>query len=214
MDIDDLEPSTNTVRRLGQAGLFIATALIVGVGFAFLADSNGGTSEVRMPAVTEVPYTAHLAVAPRADRLPKSQQAAPVTALEPGEDDALARVVERALAETHIAKAPTIAPTHDFGPVASVPPPIPVARPEPPAPAIAQLDEPADVLVPMEPIPQHEYVAAEEFDGRHPARRKGRAADTLGLPFGIVAATADQVGRTVVSLGNAVASIGRPARRY
>jgi hypothetical protein len=214
MELDVLEPSTkNTARRLGRAVLLVATALIAGVGIAFLADSKDGNSEVRLQSMTEVPYTAALDVAPRGDRLPKSQQAAPFTALEPGEDAVFAEVVERALAETHIAKAPTVAPTGDFGPVANVPPPIPVARPEPPAPAIAQFDDPADAFVPMEPVPQHEYVA-EEFDGRQPARRKGRAADALGLPFGIVAATADQVGRTVVSLGNVVASIGRPPRRY
>ncbi len=205
MDFDELEPSTNIVRRLAQAGLFIATALIAGVGFAFLADSDGGNSEVRMQAVTEVPYTADLAVAPRADRRPKSQQAAPVTALEPGEDKAFAEIVERALAETHVAKAPTVAPTGDFGAGPNVLPPIPIARPEPPAPAIAQFDDPGDYLVPMEPIPQHEYVA--EDDGYQAPRRKGRPLDAFGLPFEIV-------GQTMVSIGDAVASIGRPARRY
>jgi hypothetical protein len=203
MDFDDLEPSTNIVRRVRQGALLVATALIVGVGFAFLADSNDGDGEVRMAAVTEAAYTAHLDVAPRADRLPKSQQAAPVTALEPGEDAAFAEIVERALAETHVARAPTVVPTHDFGP--SAPPPIPVARPEPPAPAIAQFHDPADDLVPLASIPQHEYVA-EEFERGH-SRRQARPIDALGLPFEIV-------GRTVVSLGNAVASIGRPARRY
>jgi hypothetical protein len=206
MNFDELEPSTNFVRRLGQAALFVTTALIAGVGFAFLADSNGGNGGVRMQAVTEVPYAAHLDVAPRADRLPKAQTAAPVTPLEPGEDVAFAELVERALGETHIAKAPTVAPTNDFGLLADVPPPIPVARPEPPAPAIAQFDEPDDYLVPIEPIPQHEYLA-EGYERYQPPQRKARPIDALGLPFVIV-------GRTVATLGNAVASIGQPDRRY
>jgi len=206
MDFDDLETSTNIVRRLAQAGLFLATALIAGFGFAFLADSSGGNSGVRMQAVTEVPYTAHLAVAPRADRLPKSQQAAPATPREPGEDAAFAELVDRALAETDVAKAPIVAPTVDFGPGPRVAPPIPVARPEPPAPAIAQFDEQDEFLVPLEPVPQHGYMA-EGYEGyRHP-RRKARPVDALGLPFRIV-------GRTVATFGNAVASMGKPDRRY
>jgi hypothetical protein len=206
MDFDDLEPSTNMTRRLTQAGLFRATALIAGVGFAYLADSNGGNGETPMRGVTEVPYTAHLDVAPRADRLPKSQQAAPATELLPGEDIAFAEMVDRALAETQVTKAPSVAPTDDFGAGSDTPPPIPIARPEPPAPAIAQFEEPDDYLVPMEPIPQHEYVA-QEFDAYRAPRRKARPLDAFGLPFEIV-------GRTVVSIGDAVASIGRPARRY
>jgi hypothetical protein len=200
MDFHVLEPSTNGLRRVTRAALLVTTALIAGLGFAFFADSRGG-SEVRMAGATEVPYSAHLDVAPRADRLPKSQQAAPVTALKPGEDEAFAQIVERALAETHIAKPPVVAPKGDFGAEQGAPP-IPIARPEPPAPAIAQVAEPNDYLVPMEPIPQHEYMA-QDLEGRH----KARPIDALGLPFEIV-------GRTVVTLGNAVASIGRPARRY
>jgi hypothetical protein len=204
MSFDAPEPSTNVPRRILRAGLLVATALIAGVGFAFLADSNGGGG-VRMEAVTEVPYTAHLNVAPRADRLPKAQQAAPVTAREPGEDAAFAELVERALAETEATRTATVAPRGDFGATPGTPVPIPVARPEPPAPAIAHYDEPDGYLVPLEPIPQHEYVAEESE--RRSARRKAGPIDALGLPFEIV-------GRTVASFGNAVASIGKPDRRY
>jgi hypothetical protein len=210
MDFDAPDPSTNVVRHVGQAALFLATALVAGLGFAFLADSNGGSGDARVAAVTEVPYSAHLDVAPRADRLPKSQQAAPATPLQPGEDAAFADLVERALAETEVAKAPAVAPANDFGPMVDVPAPIPVARPQPPAPAIAQYTDPfedrADALIPMEPVPQHE-LAAEGHEAYQPPRRKARPIDALGLPFEIV-------GRTVATLGNAVASIGNPDRRY
>lgn len=207
----------------------ISVSVTGGVCVAFLTHAYIIQSDRVSHGITEVPYAAAEVIAPRADRLPKSQEPVPVAALDFGEVSGVSGVSVSA-GETEFAKRPAVVPRDDFGPATpGVAPEFPgapmVQNEEPfvppmakteeaPPPPIAQADEPGEPMVLIGAVPPRDLATDDEFDTGLSARPRARAVPILSVPLNVVAATADHIERTVVTLGNVVASIGRPARRY
>jgi len=191
----------------------------------------------RRPATTEVQRQAEETVTPRDDRLPKAVVAAPAAAIDESEMASTVRT-ESVTAETHVAKLPAVEPRADYRAPASLDGPHPYTPPmasnEPlpapaildyaplasggaVAPAIAGVDDalrpPADIGAPGQPmvltgaVPPDGF-ASDDFDvDAPPAAETQRRVPLLALPF-------NAVEQGVFRLGDVVASIGKPDRRY
>jgi hypothetical protein len=209
----------------------IAMSVTVGVCVAVVTQAI--LPEHRSATTTEVRRDA-LAVVPQADRLPKSEVTVPVASIDVTEAASWLRT-DAAVSETHVAKLRAIEPKADYnapaqldGPHPYTPPmvsnemaPAPtIANYEPtmsadaPPPPIAGVDDalrpPADIGAPDQPMVLSgaaENFAADDFDAGTPAPQVERRAPALALPFAAVE-------ESVFRLGDVVASIGKPDRRY
>lgn len=205
---------------LRRASGQIAMSVTAGVCVAFVTHTIILKADRPAPGVTAVPPAAE-AIGPRADRLPKADVPAPAAAVDPGAMAAVAKVHADA-AETHVAKLPAVTPQADFvrpaadaGPSPYTPPAAdedtPMAELEQPLLPPAAVGQPGEPMVLTGAVPRRD-LSGNEFDTGFPVERRP-VAPLLRLPLDMVAATADQVERGVVTFGNVFASVGRPGRR-
>lgn len=210
----------------------LSVSVTAGICVAFVTHTYI-IGSVRGPSgATEAPYAA--AVTPRDDLLPKTVSTVPAGAIDATETASIQRT-ESVAAETHVAKLPAVAPKADRqapaqldGPHPYTPPMVrddarpapPIADFAPPAsadtppPAIAGVDDalrpPADIGSPGQPLVLSgaaENFAADDFDAGTPPAEVQRRVPLLALPF-------TAVEERVFQLGDVVASIGKPKRRY